>query len=91
MWNSSVQAVVSDVILGGAGATGGFFGGDDSSLLAFDEFMAGTGFFVPAQESILIEVSLLTEYHVTSGSVDLDATNGAFKVSVPHHIITVME
>lgn len=91
MWDPSVRSVVSDLIIGSAGATGGFFGGDDSSLLAFNEFIPGTGFFIPAQASILIEVSLLTEYHVTSGSIDLDATSGAFKVSVPHHIITVTQ
>jgi hypothetical protein len=89
MWDPSVQAIVSDLILGSAGATGGFFGGDDSTLLAFNQFIPGTGFFVPAQQSILIEVSLITEYHATSGSIDLDATSGAFKVSVPHHIVTV--
>ena len=89
MWDSSVQAIVSDVILGSAGATGGFFGGDDSTSFAVNQFIPGSGFFVPAQASVLIEVSLLTEYQLTSGSLDLDAAIGAFKVSVPHLIVTV--
>jgi hypothetical protein len=89
MWDSSVQAIVSDLILGSAGATGGFFGGDDSTSFAFNQFIPGSGFFVPAQASVLIEVSLLTEYQLTSGSLDLDAASGAFKVAVPHLIITV--
>jgi hypothetical protein len=89
MWDSSVQAIVSDLILGSAGATGGFFGGDDSTSFAFNQFIPGSGFFVPAQASVLIEVSLLTEYELTSGSLDLDAASGAFKVAVPHLIITV--
>jgi hypothetical protein len=89
MWDSSLHAIVSDVIVGGRAVTGGFFGGDDSTLLAFDELMPGAGFFVPAHESILIDVSLVTEYTLTSGSLDLDATSGAFKVAVPHLFIRV--
>ena len=89
MWDSSVQAIVSDVILGSAGATGGFFGGDDSTSIAVNQFIPGSGFFVPAQAFVLIEVTLLTEYFQTSGSLDLDAASGAFRVSVPHLIITV--
>jgi hypothetical protein len=89
MWDSSVQAIVSDVILGSAGASGGFFGGDDSTSIAVNQFVPGSGFFVPKNAYVLIEVSLLTEYQLTSGSVDFDAASGAFKVSVPHLIVTV--
>ena len=89
MWDPSVQAIVSDVVLGSAGATGGLLGGDDSTSFAANQFLPGSGFFVPAQASILIELSLLTEYTLTSGSVDLDAAGGAFKVAVPHVIVTV--
>ncbi len=89
MWDASVQAIVSDMILGSAGATGGFFGGDDSTLIAVNQFIPGSGFFVPAQAFVLIEVTLLTEYHQTSGSLDLDAASGALRVSVPHLIVTV--
>jgi hypothetical protein len=89
MWNPAVQGIVSDVILGGAAATGGFFGGDDGISLAVNQFVPGTGFSIPKQAYILIEVSLLTEYNVISGSLDMDAASGAFKVSVPHLIITM--
>jgi hypothetical protein len=86
--DSSIQAIVSDVILGSAGATGGFFGGDDSTSIAVNQFVPGSGFFVPAQAFVLIEVTLLTEYELTSGSLDLDAASGQFRVSVPHLIVT---
>jgi hypothetical protein len=89
MWDSSVQAIVSDLILGSAGATGGFFGGDDSTSFAFNQFIPGSGFFIPGQAFVLIEVSLLTEYQLTSGSLDLDAASGSFKVAVPHLIVAV--
>lgn len=89
MWDASVQAIVSDVILGSAGATGGFFGGDDSTSIAVNQFVPGAGFFVPAQGFVLIEVTLLTEYSQASGSIDLDAASGAFQVAVPHLIVTV--
>ena len=87
--DSSISAVVSDVILGSAGATGGFFGGDDSTTLAFNEFIPGSGVVVPGQAFILIETSLVTEWVVTGGSVNLDAGSGAFQIEVPHLIITI--
>jgi hypothetical protein len=87
--DSSINSIVSDVILGNVSATGGFFGGDDSTSLAVDQFISGAGIFVPAQAFILIEVALLTEWQLLDGSVDLDADSGSFKVSVPHLIITM--
>jgi hypothetical protein len=88
MWNSSIQAIVSDVILGSAGASGEFFGDDDSTTIAVNQFVPGFGFRILPESSVLIEVSLLTEYEVTSGSLNLDAASGAFKVSVPHIIVS---
>ena len=85
----SINSIVSDVILGTVDATGGFFGGDDSTSLAVDQFMPGAGVFVPAEAFILIEVSLVTEYQLLDGSVDLDADSSSFQVSVPHLIITI--
>lgn len=87
--DSSINSIVSDVILGNASATGGFFGGDDSVSLAVDQFISGAGVFVPAQAFILIEVALITEWQLLNGSVDLDADGGSFQVGVPHLIITV--
>ncbi|WP_430645787.1 hypothetical protein [Agromyces sp. GXS1127] len=89
MWDSSIHAIVQDRVIADAGATGGFFGGDDSASLAFNEFLQGSGFAVPAQASVLIEVELLTEWVATSGSVRLDAESGAFRVSVPHLVFTI--
>lgn len=89
MWDSTLKSIVHDRILADAGATGGFFGGDDSASIAFNEFLPASGFAVPAQASILIEVELLTEWVATSGSIHLDAESGAFKVSVPHLILTL--
>lgn len=89
MWDASVHAIVVDRIIGDAGATGGFFGGDDSASIAFGEFLIGGGLTVPAQASILIEVELRTEWVATSGSVDLDAASGAFRVQVPFLILAL--
>jgi hypothetical protein len=89
MWDSTLKAIVHDQILAGAGATGGFFGGDDSASIAFNAFLPASGFSVPGQAFILIEVELLTEWTATSGSVHLDAESGAFQVSVPHLILTL--
>ncbi|MBT2497957.1 hypothetical protein J7E25_02500 [Agromyces sp. ISL-38] len=89
MWDATVHAIVHDRILASAGATGGFFGGDDSASIAFNEFLPGAGFTVPAQASILIEVEILTEHVTTSGSIELDAESGAFRVEVPHLILTL--
>lgn len=87
--DSSIRAIVHDRILADAGATGGFFGGDDSDSIAFNEFLPATGVTVPAQASVLIEVEVLTEWVATSGSVRLDAESGAFRVEVPHLILTL--
>ncbi len=89
MWDSSVQSVVSDVILGSAGATGGFFGGDDSTTIVKNEFLPGSAMSIPANASVLIEVSVLTEWVAMNGSIDLDAASGDFQVAVPHLIITI--
>lgn len=89
MWDASVHAIVVDRIIGDAGATGGFFGGDDSASIAFGEFLIAGGLTVPAQASILIEVELRTEWVATSGSVDLDAASGAFRVQVPFLILAL--
>jgi len=87
--DSSINSIVSDVILGNDSVSGGFFGGDDSTSLAIDQFMPGAGVFVPANAFILIEVSLVTEWQILDGSVTLDADSGSFQVTVPHLIITV--
>jgi hypothetical protein len=87
--DSSINSIVSDVILGNDSVSGGFFGGDDSTSLVVDQFMPGAGVFVPANAFILIEVSLVTEWQLLDGSVTLDAASGDFKVTVPHLIITV--
>jgi len=89
MWDPVVRAIVQDRVLGGASANGGFFGDDDSISIEFNEFLAASGFVVPSQASILIEVELLTEWVAESGSVQLDAESGGFRVSVPHLILTL--
>ncbi len=89
MWDSSIKAVVHDRILGEAAAKGGFFGEDDEITIEFNEFLSASGFVVPARESILIEVELLTNWFLDGGAVDLDAESGSFQVSVPHLILTL--
>ena len=90
MWDSSLQAIVSDVILDSVGATGGFFGGDDSTTISMNEFLIGSAFSIPASASVLIDVAVLTEWEITSGSIALDASSGQFQVGVPHLIIEVV-
>ncbi|MGZ8803776.1 MAG: hypothetical protein ACXWZG_00560 [Microbacterium sp.] len=90
MWDSSLQAIVNDVILDGVGATGGFFGGDDSTTVSMNDFLIGSAFSIPASASVLIDVALLTEWEITSGSVAVDADSGDFQVAVPHLIIEVV-
>lgn len=90
MWDSSLQAIVSDVILDSVNATGGFFGGDDSATIASNEFFIGSAFSIPPSASVLIDVALLTEWEATSGSIRLDAAGGQFQVGVPHLIIEVV-
>jgi hypothetical protein len=89
MWNSAISAVVHDRVLADAGAKGGFFGEDDAASIEFNEFLSASAFVVPAQEFILIEVELLTEWLLEDGSLKLDAESGSFKVSVPHLILTL--
>lgn len=89
MWNSAISAVVHDRVLVDAGAKGGFFGEDDAASIEFNEFLSASAFAVPAQEFILIEVELLTEWLLEDGSLELDAESGSFKVSVPHLILTL--
>jgi hypothetical protein len=71
--DSTINAIVYDGILDDAGATGGFFGDDDSASIAVNQFLQPVAGFgpVPAQESILIEVELRTEWVARNGSVSL--------------------
>jgi hypothetical protein len=87
--DSSVSSIVQDRILSSAAANGGFFGGDDSTSIAFDEFLNTSGVSVPAQSWALIEVSVLTEWTAMDGSVHLDAQSGSFKISVPWLVLTI--
>jgi hypothetical protein len=89
LWASSVQAVVADVILGSVGASGGFFGDDDDRTIATSQLISGAGFSIPAEAYMLIEVSVLTEHFLQSGSIDLDAQSGAFRIDVPYLIVTI--
>jgi hypothetical protein len=87
--DSNVNAIVSDRELADIEAHGGVFGGDDSVLIEFNEFLSATGFLVPDHAYILIEVELMTEWFAANGSVALDAASGAFQVAVPHLILTL--
>lgn len=87
--DSSVSSIVADQILASASADGGFWGGDDSASITFDQLLGASGVSVAAQAWSLIEVSLLTDWYAFFGEVHLDAHNGSFKVSVPGLILTV--
>jgi len=89
VWDSNISAIVHDHVLADVGASGGFFGDDDSTTIEFNEFLSASGFLVPGHAYILIEVELLTEWSAANGSVTLDAASGAFQVAVPHLILTL--
>lgn len=89
MGANNVKSVVHDQILGDASAAGGFFGDDDYTTIEFNDFLTGSGFHVPAQGFILIEVELVTEWYLEVGHLRLDAESGDFRVSVPHLILRV--
>jgi len=89
VWDSSVSAIVNDRILADVGASGGFFGDDDSTTIEFNDFLSASGFLVPGHAYILIEVELMTEWSAANGAVALDAASGAFQVAVPHLILTL--
>ncbi|SFR73444.1 hypothetical protein SAMN05428970_1550 [Agromyces sp. CF514] len=87
--NSAVNGIVHDEILADVGAAGDFFGDDDATSIAFNEFLVASAFPVGANEFILIEVEVLTEFVATSGSVSFDGASGDFLVSLPHLILTL--
>lgn len=91
LWDPALRWIVDDRTLASTGASGGFFGGDNSASVAFNEMMSGSVFTVPGQAYILIEVELLTEWLAADGSVRLDAESGAFRASVPHLALTLTE
>lgn len=88
--DSSVSSIVQESTLGSASVNGGFFGGDQSGPITFNQFLNANGVLVPATSWSLIEVSILTQWYALDGSVHLDAHNGKFKVTVPWLMLTVM-
>jgi hypothetical protein len=65
--DASERAIVQATILASASANGGFFGGDDSASIGFDQFLDTSGVSVAAQGWSLIEVSLLAEWYALEG------------------------
>jgi hypothetical protein len=87
--DSSVSSIVQDQSLASASTDGGFWGGDDSASILFDQVLGATGVSIATQAWSLIEVSLLTDWFALNGEVHLDAHNGSFKVSVPWLMLTL--
>lgn len=89
LWIESGPIVTADQIISQISAEGGFFGSGDDDSIAFSQLLGGGGFAVPAGRWVMIEVSLVTEWHANSGSIDLDAESGSFRVDCPAAIVIV--
>jgi hypothetical protein len=89
LWTQSAPVIISDQVLASTTASGGFFGGSNDTSVEFSQLSNGAGFIVPAGRFLLIEVSLVTEWSANGGSIDLDASSGAFQVGCPAAIVTI--
>jgi hypothetical protein len=88
--DSSISSIVQKQDLAEIGVDGGFFGGDSSKSIAFNDLLAATGVVVPAHAYSLIEVEVLTDWSANGGaSVTLDAESGSHRVDLPQLVLTV--
>ena len=81
LWTEPAPRIpVANALLASITAKGGFFGDDDATSIGAAPLLIGAGFPIPAREWILIEASVVSDYELLDGSVDLDFTSGAFRV-----------
>lgn len=85
---AGLKAVVAERTLAEISATGGFFDDDSCTTIVFSEYLSAFPFTVPRQETILIEVELLTE-DSGGGTIKLDAEGGAYRVAIPHILLVL--
>ena len=88
--DSSVSSVVyQQDDIAAVSVDGGFFGGDNSTSIEFNQVLTGTGVVVPAQSYALIEVEMLSVWNANSdASVTLDAQSGSHRVDLPQIVLS---
>lgn len=88
--DSSVSSIVLQQDVAEVGVDGGFFGGDNSQSIEFNQLLSATGVVVPKQSFVLIEVEVLTDWSAnTDASVTLDAEGGSYRIDLPQLLLTV--
>lgn len=88
--DSSVSSIVQQQDVAEVGVDGGFFGGDSSTPIEFNQVLPATGVVVPADAYVLIEIEVLTDWSANGGaSVTLDAESGSHRIDLPQLILTV--
>jgi hypothetical protein len=91
LWLPNTQLVVAEESIGSVAARGGFLGGDDDTTIFTSVSLdGGITFTVPAGRFLMLETSLVTDWKIDSGSLGVDAENGAFRVDVPFWIVTIV-
>lgn len=88
--DSSVSSIVDQEDVAQVGVDGGFFGGDSSQAIEFNQLLPATGVVVPKETYVLIEVEVLTDWSAnTDASVTLDAESGSHRIDLPQLLLTV--
>jgi hypothetical protein len=91
LWEANTQLVVAEQQVGSVAARGGFLGGDDDTTIFTSVSLDGAiTFTVPPGRFLMFETSLVTGWKIDSGSLRVDAENGAFRVDVPFWIVTIV-
>jgi hypothetical protein len=91
LWEQNTQLVVAEQPVGSVAARGGFLGGDDDTTIFTSVSLDGAvTFTVPPGRFLMFETSLATGWEIDSGSLRVDAENGALRVDVPFWIVTIV-
>jgi hypothetical protein len=89
LWLANTQFIVAEQSVGSVAARGGFLGGDDDTTVFTSVFLdAAFPLTVPPGRFLMFETSLVTDWQIDSGSLRVDANNGALRISVPYWIVT---
>jgi hypothetical protein len=71
-------------------ASGGFFGDSNQATISTAPAVTARQFPIPARAYILIEASVVADYELLNGDLDLDfASDNLFSVGVPYAVVTL--
>jgi hypothetical protein len=91
LWLQDTQFTVAEQVVGSVAARGGFLGGDDDTTIFTSTFLDGAlSLTVPPGRFLMFETALVTGWKIDSGSLRIDAENGAFRISVPYWTVTIV-